>query len=247
MNLYPARPHLVPRGRGVERTSNRPEHNVLQTKEKKMKQTKTDITVIMDRSGSMGVMQEEAIQSFNRFLDSQKEASGKARFSLVQFNHEFSQLCSGIPIEEARSLDDENYVPGGMTALLDALGHTISETKKRVAKKKDWQVVVMVITDGMENASHEFSGKDIKKLINKCEKKLGWKFIFLAADPSSFDQHEAYGFNHDRALMTGRGPAAYSSAMDLACAKLSRSREDGTAAHLSFSDEEREEAIKHDR
>ena len=100
-----------------------------------MKTTKTDITVIMDRSGSMHGMQEEAIQSFNRFVEKQKEASGKAKFSLVQFNHEIFQLCSGVPLEEAPTLNDVNYVPDGMTALLDAVGHTITETKKRLEKK----------------------------------------------------------------------------------------------------------------
>jgi len=221
--------------------------NQIIKKEKSMKESKTDITVIMDRSGSMHVMQDEAIRSFNRFLESQKEASGKAKFSFVQFNHEISPLCSGIPIEDAPSLDHENYIPDGMTALLDAVGQTINETKKRVEKKKKWQVVIVVLTDGLENSSQKYSGGEIKNLINKCEKKLGWNFIFLAADPSSFDQHEAYGFSHDRALMTGRGPAAYSSAMDLACQKLSRTREDGNAAHLSFSDEEREEAMDLDQ
>jgi len=211
-----------------------------------MKESKTDITVIMDRSGSMHGMQAEAIQSFNRFVEKQKEASGKAKFSLVQFNHEILQLCCGVSLEEAPTLDHENYVPDGMTALLDALGHTITETKKRVEKKKKWQVVIVVLTDGLENSSRRFSGKEIKELINKCETKLEWNFIFLAADPSSFDQHEAYGFNHDRALMAGRGPAAYESAMDLACQKLSRTREDANAAHLSFSEEEREEAMKLD-
>ena len=212
-----------------------------------MKKTKTDITVIMDRSGSMHSMQDESIQSFNRFVESQKEASGKAKFSLVQFNHEILQLCSGVPLDDAPSLNHENYVPDGMTALLDAVGHTISETKTRVEKKKDGQVVVMVITDGMENSSKEFSGKEIKKLIHKCEKKLGWKFIFLAADPNSFAQHRAYGFEHKRALMTGRGPEAYSAAMDLASAKLYRTREERDAAHLDFSNEEREEAMKRDQ
>jgi len=211
-----------------------------------MKTTKTDITVIMDRSGSMHGMQEEAAQSFNRFVEKQKEASGKAKFSLVQFNHEIFQLCSGVPLEEAPTLDCDTYVPDGMTALLDAVGHTITETKKRLEKKKDWQVVVMVITDGMENSSKRFLGKEIKKLITKCEKKLDWKFIFLAADPSSFAQHESYGFAHERALMTGSGPEGYVSAMDLASAKLYRSREERNAAHLSFSDDEREEARKRD-
>ena len=222
-------------------------HFVEKEKRMKEKETKTDITVIMDRSGSMHTMQDEAIKSFNRFLDSQKEASGKAKFSLVQFNHEIFQLCSGVPLEEAPTLDCDNYVPDGMTALLDAVGHTITETKKRMEKKNKWQVVVMVITDGMENSSKKFSGKEIKKLITKCEKKLDWKFIFLAADPSSFAQSKAYGFDHDRALMTGRGSESYVSAMDLVSAKLYRSREERNAAHLSFSDKEREEAMKLDQ
>jgi len=214
---------------------------------KKAKVTKTDITVIMDRSGSMQAMQEEAVESFNRFLNSQQEASGKAKFSLVQFNHVVAQQCSGIPLDEAHQLDHENYVPSGRTALLDAVGCTIVETKKRLAGKKKWQVVVVVITDGMENASQEYSGKEIKKLIKQCEDTLGWKFMFLAADPTSFEQHAAYGFEHKRALMTGRGSEAYVAAMDLASMKLMSARSDGNAGHLDFSDEERESAKKRDR
>ena len=214
---------------------------------KKMEATKTDITVIMDRSGSMQAMQKEAVESFNQFIDSQQEASGKAKFSLVQFNHVVEQLISGIPMSEAERLGNESYVPNGRTALLDSVGHTIVETKKRLAGKKKWQVVIVVITDGMENASREYSGKEIKKLIKKCEEKLGWKFIFLAADPTSFEQHAAYGFEHQRALMTGRGGDAYVEAVKLASAKLTSVRFDGNTDHLAFTDEERESAKKRDQ
>ncbi len=214
---------------------------------KKMEATKTDITVIMDRSGSMQAMQKEAVESFNRFLASQQEASGKAKFSLVQFNHVVESHCSGISLGDVRPLDHESYVPGGRTALLDAVGCTIAKTKKRLAGKNKWQVVVVVITDGMENASREYSGKEIKKLIKKCEEKLGWKFIFLAADPTSFEQHSAYGFEHQRALMTGRGGDAYVEAVKLASAKLTSARFDGNTDHLAFTDEERESAKKRDQ
>ena len=214
---------------------------------KKAKMTKTDITVIMDRSGSMQAMQKEAVDSFNRFLTSQQEASGKAKFSLVQFNHVVESHCSGLPLDEVQLLDHETYVPSGRTALLDAVGRTIVETKKRLADKKKWQVVVVVITDGMENASREYSGKEIKKLIKKCEEKLGWKFIFLAADPTSFEQHAAYGFEHHRALMTGRGGDAYVEAVKLASEKLTSARFDGNTDHLAFTDEERESAKKRDQ
>lgn len=211
-----------------------------------MKKTKVDITMILDRSASMQAMQEEAIESVNDFLSSQKQAKGEARFSLVQFNHYISQCCTGIPIEHAHSINCESYVPSGYTALLDAIGRTIVETKQRIAKKANRQVVFVIVTDGMENASRAFSGKTIKKLIKECEKKLGWRFMFLAADSSSFDQHEAYGFDGKRSLMTGRGPVAYRSAMSVASEKMMHLREDGDLDHLHFSAEDRAIAKKHD-
>ena len=204
---------------------------------------RSDITMILDRSGSMRSKQQMAIASFNSFLKTQQETAGDAVFSCLQFNRRLNQLCQAIPFEQAIPLDQANYVPGGGTALLDALGHTITKTKARTAEAKNTQVVIVVITDGMENSSRIFTAEMIRELIQECESNFHWRFVFLAAGPDSFRQHRRYGLDSKRALLSGQSPESYRHSMDLVSRKMAAMRKSGKVTDLEFADEERRAAI----
>ena len=142
----------------------------------------------------MQSLSNQVILSFNDFLEEQKTMEGEATVSLVQFNHEYSLLYEGIDLQNAKQLNTDNYHAIGNTALFDAIGRTIQETKERV-KPGTADVVFVITTDGLENASQEYSGSQIKDMISECETDYGWHFMYLAANDDAFDQHRSLGID----------------------------------------------------
>jgi uncharacterized protein YegL len=146
----------------------------------------TEIAFILDRSGSMESMVEPAISGFNRLLREQQQESGIARFTLVLFDDHYEVPFQSVPIAEVIELDTTTFVPRGSTALLDAIGRTIDELGAKLGAtpetERPGQVIVAILTDGMENASHRYTWRDISKRIRHQTEKYEWKFIFLGAN-----------------------------------------------------------------
>ena len=117
----------------------------------------TEIAFILDRSGSMKSCQQAAIDGFNRFLADQQQIEGLAKLTLVLFDDEYFVPISSIPVQEIVPLTDDTYQPRGCTALLDAIGQTVDDLGLRLAalaeKDRPGQVIVAILTDGLENAS----------------------------------------------------------------------------------------------
>ena len=157
----------------------------------------TEIIFILDRSGSMDRMSDEAKSGFNSFLQSQRECEGDARLSLTLFDHEFTPVIQSEPLASVPELDDTNYEPRGMTALLDAVGRSIDDfnqgLKKNPKANASKHVIVVVLTDGLENASKDYDYKRVKDLIDQ-QKEQGWEFLFLASDLESANDAEKFGF-----------------------------------------------------
>jgi len=153
-----------------------------------MKTGVTEIVCIVDRSGSMDSIKMDAIGGFNNFLADQKKEKGKAIMTIALFDNEYILMCSGKPIEEVEPFNEKTYVPRGSTALLDAVGRTINETNQRNPEK----AIIVVLTDGHENSSHEFTKQAIKKMIADCETK-GWVVIYLSADANAFEDGRTVG------------------------------------------------------
>ena len=144
----------------------------------------TDITIILDRSGSMQSTKNDAIGGFNSFIEEQKKVPGEAFLTLVQFDNEYELNYAAKPIRFVEPLNDLTYVPRGGTALVDAMGRTINEIHARVKalpKAERPNVVVVIITDGQENASKEWTSARVNELITKLRKK-GYEFIFIGAE-----------------------------------------------------------------
>jgi len=159
----------------------------------------TDITVVLDRSGSMNSCMDDTIGGFNTFLKEQKEQEGKATLTLVQFDHEYLVMHDAVDINEVPDLDEETYCPRGMTALLDAVGRRVVETgerlKKLPEKERPGNVVFVVITDGCENSSKEFKLDKIKEMVTKQTEKWNWSFVYLGANQDAWDVGGLYGFS----------------------------------------------------
>lgn len=146
----------------------------------------TEIAFILDRSGSMGIIRRTAIAGFNEFLGQQKAVGTAARFTLALFDNEYEVPVHSIPLCEVTELTADTYVPRGGTALLDAIGRTIDELGSRLAalpeEKRPDQVVVAILTDGLENASRRFALADISAKISHQREKYNWQFFFLGAN-----------------------------------------------------------------
>lgn len=163
-----------------------------------------DITLVLDRSGSMESIKEETIAGFNSFIKKQRKLDGKIKVSLIQFDDEYELVFKRINIDEVPLLDARSFVPRGTTALLDAIGKTIADTKKHFLTKRNdevrKQVFFVIITDGMENASKEYSYDAIYKQVSKCEEKYGWEFIYLGANQDAIMEGKRLGIQYEKAM-----------------------------------------------
>jgi hypothetical protein len=133
------------------------------------------IIVVLDRSGSMDSIADDAIGGFNKFLKDQQLVPGDATLTLILFDHEYLVAYQDKPIQEAKPLTNHTFVPRGSTALYDAIGRAINSAAG------DENVIVAILTDGYENASMEWRREDVFHRIQMLEKEKGWEFIYLAA------------------------------------------------------------------
>lgn len=151
-----------------------------------MNQFLTEIVCILDRSGSMQPLAKEGIGGFNAFIDEQKKVEGEAKVTVVGFDNEYEIWHNGVPINDLPPLDKKTFVPRGMTALNDAIGRTINLVGERLEdtseQERPGQVIFVVLTDGMENASKEFNLEQVAGMIKHQQEKYSWEFIYLAAN-----------------------------------------------------------------
>jgi len=146
----------------------------------------TLINVILDRSGSMGSIAPEAVGMFNRFLDEQRTGPDEAELSLTQFDDVVEVIYTRKPIKDCPDLIlGETYQPRGMTALLDAVGITITRVGNELnalpEDERPARVLFVVLTDGHENQSREYGATIINEMVRHQKEKYNWDFIFLAA------------------------------------------------------------------
>ena len=160
----------------------------------------TEIVVVLDKSGSMAATKDDVIGGFNRFLEDQKRLPGECALTMVMFDQGY-ELKPACPVRDVQPLSDKTYVPGGMTALLDAVGKAVTETGRRLAELEESQrpdkVLVVVITDGEENSSREHTVQAVRNMVEHQQGKYSWKFMFLGADIDSFAEAGKIGIGLD--------------------------------------------------
>lgn len=150
------------------------------------KKKELDVIFIIDKSGSMSGSEENTISSFNEYLEREKKNKYDTYISTILFNDKYEFLHDKALINDVNKLTREDYQVGGCTALYDAIGNAINN----VDKKKTDKVMFIIITDGYENASREYSNNKIKKMIKS---HSDWEFIFIGADIDSYSVGDSIG------------------------------------------------------
>jgi len=171
-------------------------------KNKNNKPKDVELVFILDRSGSMGGLESDTIGGYNSMLSKQKkEKTGKVSVTTVLFDDQYELLYNQVPIEKVSPMTEEEYYVRGSTALLDAIGKTVTQVKANQDKKeiKD-KVLFVIITDGMENASREYRADQIKKLIEERKEKDNWEFLFLGANIDAIGAAKDIGIDSSRAV-----------------------------------------------
>lgn len=143
------------------------------------------IICVIDRSGSMNHVREEAIGGFNDFLQKQKDDNTDDVLTFVQFDDKYEVICVRRPLDQVKELTVETFQPRGMTALYDAIGKTIANTS--VWSEKEDNTVMLILTDGHENTSREYTKEMVKSQIEHHEKNFGWNVIYVGPDVDAFD------------------------------------------------------------
>tara|TARA_B110000091_G_scaffold144902_1_gene154661 strand:- start:120 stop:713 length:594 start_codon:yes stop_codon:yes gene_type:complete len=160
--------------------------------------THTDITVILDCSGSMDLIKSSTIEGFNTFLRAHQAEGTNVRITLVKFNHEYTLAFEEKKIKKKYFLNEANFVPNGTTALLDAIGSTIKSVDARIEKHAVKPgVIIAIITDGHENSSRFYTQNDIKKTIKKRSDKNNWNFMYLGANQDAIFEGNRLGISSD--------------------------------------------------
>ena len=169
-----------------------------------MKKGFTELVFILDKSGSMAGLESDTIGGFNSMLNKQKELDGECRITTVLFDHRYELLHDRIDIRAVSPMTDREYQVGGTTALLDAIGRTIQKlviVQKNTAEEYQAEnVMFVIITDGAENSSREYSADKVKSMIEHEKKTYGWEFIFLGANIDAVETAGRFGIDPDRAV-----------------------------------------------
>lgn len=169
----------------------------------KMRDTLTTrVLVIQDRSGSMGSRIPQTISGYNEYIgDLANDHSDEAFLTLVQFDDRYEVKEESTPVAKVNPLGEDTFVPRGMTALLDAVGKGITEFKRTLGK--DDRAFVVIMTDGGENASREWTSSQVSDLIRECEDTDRFTFIFLGAGQDSWSGGQLLGLRRNQTSFYG--------------------------------------------
>ncbi len=168
-----------------------------------MKKVITELVFVLDKSGSMAGLEGDTIGGYNAMLEKQKAVEGECRITTVLFDNNYELLHDRLDIRAVGPMTEKEYFVGGSTALLDAIGRTISKignVQKHTAEgyRAD-KVLFVIITDGEENASREYSAEKVRAQIERQKERYGWEFIFLGANIDAVEAAGRFGINADRA------------------------------------------------
>lgn len=168
-----------------------------------MKKGLAELVFILDRSGSMYGLESDTIGGFNGMLEKQKKEEGQANVTTILFDDQVETIHDRFPIEVVKPLNEEDYYARGATALLDAIGSTIKKIEniqRRLPEELQAEKVIFIITtDGQENASVEYTGKMVKKMIEAQQEK-GWQFIFMGANMDAVTEAAKLGIDKKHAV-----------------------------------------------
>ena len=169
-----------------------------------MRKGLTEVVFILDRSGSMAGLERETIGGFNSLLEKQKKEEGEALISTVLFDNVSEVIHDRTPVSRINPITEKEYYVRGCTALLDAVGgaiHHIGNVHKYAREEDRPEKTLFVITtDGLENASHHYSAKRVRDMIQRQKEQYGWEFLFLGANIDAVKEAGRFGIDADHAV-----------------------------------------------
>ncbi|MCW2258111.1 uncharacterized protein YegL [Providencia alcalifaciens] len=171
-----------------------------------------DLVFILDKSGSMSGFESDTIGGFNSVLSENRDKKGDVFITTVLFNNKISTLHNRAPIQKVSNLTLDDYQVGGNTALLDAVGDTIIKMQKNRKITKNNNMLFVIITDGEENSSREYSQAKIKSMIKSAETEDKWDFIFLGANIDAIIAADNIGISPSKATGYVQDKSGYDKA-----------------------------------
>ncbi|ACL74580.1 vWA domain-containing protein [Ruminiclostridium cellulolyticum] len=169
-----------------------------------MRKGLTELVFILDKSGSMSGLETDTIGGYNSMLVKQQEVEGECHITTVLFDNNYELLHDRIDIRAVSPITEKEYQVGGSTALLDAIGrtiHKIGNAQRQTAEDyRAENVMFVIITDGEENSSREYSAEKVKVQIERQKTKYGWEFIFLGANIDAVQTAGRFGIAPERAV-----------------------------------------------
>ena len=173
--------------------------------------TRADLThlyFLLDRSGSMQSIKADTEGGFAAFIAEQRKAAGECRVTLAQFDNEYELVYADRPLADVPALVLQ---PRGSTALLDAMGRTVTDAGNRLAAMPEGErpgtVIVAIMTDGMENASQEWTHPAVKALVEQQTAQYGWQFLYMGADQDAIEVGAGLGVAAANSVTYSRGKA----------------------------------------
>ncbi|MGY3718254.1 vWA domain-containing protein [Sutcliffiella cohnii] len=180
----------------------------------------TEIIFLLDRSGSMAGLESDTIGGFNSFVKRQGELPGETKLTTVLFDDVYEILWDSVSAHSI-SLTDNEYFVRGTTALLDTVGKSIVSVGNRLKstseKHRPGKVIFVITTDGMENASREFTYEKVKKLITHQQEKYNWEFIFMGANIDAVKEADSLGISIDNAFQFEASEKGVEKMYDVVC------------------------------
>ena len=207
-----------------------------------MKRDYTDVTVVLDRSGSMESIREDMEGGFASFVAKQKALPGRCLVTMVQFDNEATEVrYAGLPIADVGPLGLE---PRGMTPLLDATAFSIRTTGERLAalaeSERPGQVLVLIVTDGQENASTETTIEALRQRIEHQRAAYQWEFVYLGANVDAFAEGGQMGIPATHNVNFDADAAGVSASWMVLDKKIAHLRR-GNRQALEFTTDERKQ------
>ncbi|WP_433661320.1 vWA domain-containing protein [Nocardia sp. CA-128927] len=203
----------------------------------------TLIAVLLDRSGSMQSIKSDTEGGFNAFIEEQRKVPKTIEVTLARFDTEYECVYANRPLAQVPSLDLQ---PRGMTALYDAVGRLVTDIGAELAKRPENErpgtVIVVVLTDGHENSSKEWSHTAVKSLITQQQDVYNWNFLFLGANMDAVAIGAQMGFDPANSITYAAAPQGVSGVFRAASASSARLQTRSSEAKRGFTEAEREQS-----
>lgn len=214
-----------------------------------MKKDYTHIALVLDRSGSMAQKLSDTIGGLNKFVDDQKKVPGLATLTLAQFDTVYELVHDRLDIQKVPHID---LVPRGGTALYDAVGGTIVTTgealKAMPESERPERVIFVIITDGLENSSREYSSQRIKEMIELQTNVYKWDFVYLGANQNAILEGEKMGIGRGQTMSYAQTERGLHNTYTNMSQKVSSVRGQSAGVRIdAFTKKEREESMEQDQ